>query len=315
MSNPKATQFQREVFVKLRVLPLAITAVAVFALSCGDDDTTGTKDSTPPAAITNLTVTEISGTSVTLSWTAPGDDGTTGTATTYDIRYATSAIAEADWDSATAVDGEPAPQAAGTTQTMEVTLPASRARTTIEASVSAVDDVSYFAIKTADEADNWSSLSNVPNTESADLVAPAAITDLAIDAVSGTSATLSWTAPGDDGTTGTAMTYDIRYSTSAITDANWDLATSATGEPAPEAAGTSQSMVEIYSFTEIGDPDLLYEFPVEVNNLSGIVVAGGHAFVCLNAAGALYRVDVKTGLPVLMTDGLNFPQDIALLRD
>ncbi|HUU44674.1 MAG TPA: hypothetical protein VM118_02985, partial [Acidobacteriota bacterium] len=75
------------------------------------------------------------------------------------------------------------------------------------------------------------------------------------------------------------------------------------------------SMVEIYSFTEIGDPDLLYEFPVEVNNLSGIVVAGGHAFVCLNAAGALYRVDVKTGLPVLMTDGLNFPQDIALLRD
>ncbi|MFC0335641.1 hypothetical protein ACFOLF_21400 [Paenibacillus sepulcri] len=30
-----------------------------------------------------------------------------------------------------------------------------------------------------------------------------------------------WTAPGDDGTTGTAASYDIRVSTAPITDANF----------------------------------------------------------------------------------------------
>ena len=52
---------------------------------------------------------------------------------------------------------------------------------------------------------------------------------------------LRWTAPGDDGTSGTAQSYDVRYSTSAITTANWGSATQATGEPTTAAAGTQQT--------------------------------------------------------------------------
>lgn len=58
----------------------------------------------------------------------------------------------------------------------------------------------------------------------------------------GASATLTWTATGDNGTTGTASAYDIRYSTSGpITDANVGSATPIDGEPIPEVGGTAQS--------------------------------------------------------------------------
>ena len=46
---------------------------------------------------------------------------------------------------------------------------------------------------------------------------------------------------GDDSLTGTAASYDIRYSTSPITSANWGSATQVTGEPSPGSPGTSQS--------------------------------------------------------------------------
>ncbi|MDG0792181.1 DUF4038 domain-containing protein [Cohnella ginsengisoli] len=76
---------------------------------------------------------------------------------------------------------------------------------------------------------------------SADTTAPAAVTNLAVASTTSGSALLTWTAPGDDGNTGTATSYDIRYSTSPITASNWAGATQATGEPVPSAAGTSQS--------------------------------------------------------------------------
>ncbi|MCK4302225.1 MAG: fibronectin type III domain-containing protein, partial [candidate division Zixibacteria bacterium] len=54
------------------------------------------------------------------------------------------------------------------------------------------------------------------------------------------SITLNWTAPGDDGNSGTASAYDIRYST---TVADWDGATQVSGEPVPQAAGSQESFV------------------------------------------------------------------------
>ena len=59
--------------------------------------------------------------------------------------------------------------------------------------------------------------------------------------VTSNSVTLTWTSPGDDGNSGTASEYDIRYSTSLITAANWDAATQATGEPSPQPAGSSET--------------------------------------------------------------------------
>ena len=170
---------------------------------------------------------------VLLNWTAPGDDGTIGRATTYDIRYRTVAISGTDtttwWNSATQLTGEPTPSTAGATDSMRV-----RGLTPLT--------TYYFMIRTADEVPNWSGYSNVAvKTTTGDTTAPAAIADLSVTGTTGTSISLRWTAPGDNGTTGTATTYDIRYSTTAITSSNWGSALQATGEPAPAVAGTVQT--------------------------------------------------------------------------
>src|SRR5262245_54300356 len=176
------------------------------ALSNNPSGTTSAPpDTTAPAAISSLAVTGTTSTTASLSWTAPGDDGSTGTATTYDIRRSTSPITtDAAFAAATPISGEPAPAPAATLHAMTVT--GLSASTTY-----------YFAIKTADEVPNWSALSNNPSgTTSAapDTTAPAAITSLAVTGTTSTTATLSWTAPGDDGSAGTATTYDIRRATS-----------------------------------------------------------------------------------------------------
>jgi hypothetical protein len=61
--------------------------------------------------------------------------------------------------------------------------------------------------------------------------------------VTDTSATLSWTAVGDDSLSGTASSYEIRYSTTPITTSSFTSATAVTGAPVPAAPGTSQSVV------------------------------------------------------------------------
>ncbi len=76
-----------------------------------------------------------------------------------------------------------------------------------------------------------------------DTTAPAAIADLRVTGATSTQLTLTWTAPGDDGSTGTATAYDLRYSLSAITmDAQFVSATQVSGEPVPASAGSTQSM-------------------------------------------------------------------------
>ncbi|UCD94839.1 MAG: hypothetical protein JSU69_01955, partial [Candidatus Zixiibacteriota bacterium] len=54
---------------------------------------------------------------------------------------------------------------------------------------------------------------------------------------------LTWTAPGDDGSSGQAYLYDARYSTSSITGSNWYGAIQVTGEPTPGYAGSSESFM------------------------------------------------------------------------
>jgi len=103
----------------------------------------------------------------------------------------------------------------------------------------------------------------------ADTIAPADISDIALLGETSSSIDLDWTAPGDDGSTGTATSYDVRYSTSLITLANWGSATQATGEPTPSTAGSSESM------TVSGlSANTLYYFAIktsdEVPNESGL---------------------------------------------
>ncbi|MDW7682086.1 MAG: hypothetical protein SCK70_16100, partial [bacterium] len=77
-----------------------------------------------------------------------------------------------------------------------------------------------------------------------DDIPPAAVTDLSAGSPSANSITLSWTAVGDDGNTGTASAYDVRYSTNPITDNTaFNNATQASGAPAPSVAGTPETFV------------------------------------------------------------------------
>ena len=78
-----------------------------------------------------------------------------------------------------------------------------------------------------------------------DTTAPAAVSNLSASNPTANSVTLNWTATGNDGTSGTATSYDIRYSTSPITPTSWTTGavTQITGEPAPQPVGTDQNML------------------------------------------------------------------------
>jgi len=170
---------------------------------------------------------------VVLLWTAPGDDGNTGRATTYALRYRTSNVSGTDttswWNAATPVTGLPAPSNAGSTDSMRV-----RGLTPLT--------TYYFILRTADEVPNWSAYSNIAvKATGGDNTPPSSVADLTVTGQTGTTLALRWTAPGDDGNTGTATSYDIRYSMSSITSGNWNSATTVTGEPVPAAAGSVQT--------------------------------------------------------------------------
>lgn len=174
----------------------------------------------------------VTSSSVSLTWTAPGNDSLTGTASQYDMRYSTSPITPSNFFSATRWTNMPAPLIAGTKQS--VTITGLSPSTTY-----------YFALKTADEVPNWSGISNVvqrTTLAAADLIRPAQVTTLTITGATQTTASLRWTAVGDDSLTGTAASYDVRYSTAPINDSNWGSATQVSGAPTPAASGTTQSM-------------------------------------------------------------------------
>ena len=86
------------------------------------------------------------------------------------------------------------------------------------------------------------------------------------------SVSLTWTAPGDDGTSGTASSYEIRFSTNPVaardTASWWASATSVGTLPAPHRAGTRESFVVVGLA-----PSTTYYFGLrtsdEVPNVSG----------------------------------------------
>ncbi|MFH0890438.1 MAG: fibronectin type III domain-containing protein [Candidatus Liptonbacteria bacterium] len=77
-----------------------------------------------------------------------------------------------------------------------------------------------------------------------DTTPPSTITGLWTASSTSQSVDLRWYAPGNDGTSGTASSYVLKYSTTgAITESTWSSATSFSGTmPTPAAYGTSQSV-------------------------------------------------------------------------
>ncbi|UCG87590.1 MAG: fibronectin type III domain-containing protein [Gemmatimonadota bacterium] len=70
---------------------------------------------------------------------------------------------------------------------------------------------------------------------------------------------------------------------------------------------------KIYRFQESGHLELIAELGPDLYNITAIVVAGGHSFVTLNFAGAIYRVNDATGQVTSFLEGLDYPTDLELI--
>ena len=87
---------------------------------------------------------------IQLSWSAPGDDGTLGQAGMYSVRYSTDSLTLVNWELATEVPSD-VPLSPGSAETLSFAGLAPSTKY-------------YCAIKTCDEAANWSGMSNIVST-------------------------------------------------------------------------------------------------------------------------------------------------------
>lgn len=130
----------------------------------------------------------------------------------------------------------------------------------------------HFRVRSSDAVGNESSSGdqtfttlNTPPPPLSD-TPPSAVATLSTSQPGSTYITLRWKAPGNDGSVGTAASYDIRYSLSQITESNWSTATQVSGEPAPKLSGTSQT----YKVTGL-KVNTAYYFAIKTTDTSGKV--------------------------------------------
>ncbi|MGH7680364.1 MAG: S8 family serine peptidase [Candidatus Eiseniibacteriota bacterium] len=76
-----------------------------------------------------------------------------------------------------------------------------------------------------------------------DSIAPSAVADLTVVGADANRLSLRWSAPGDDGASGTAARYDIRYDVAPIDESSFDRAAVASPAPRPSAAGGPEEFV------------------------------------------------------------------------
>lgn len=88
-----------------------------------------------------------------------------------------------------------------------------------------------------------SKMDNFDVFKSTDTTAPDPITDLAIGSVAASSIQLRWSATGDDGASGNASGYEIRYSNKLISESNYAQATALENSIKPKSAGSAESFV------------------------------------------------------------------------
>ncbi|MBO9605020.1 MAG: right-handed parallel beta-helix repeat-containing protein [Paenibacillaceae bacterium] len=149
--------------------------------------------------------------------------------------------------------------------------------------IKGANGVSDLAFKSSEAASDQPTLA-IQTFGTADVSPPAAVADLGnvTPAAKSFYVNLNWTAPGDDDTLGTAAAYDLRYSTSPLTPANWGSATDVPFEPAPAAAGATQQLT-VSGLT----PSTTYYFALRttddagnVSGLSNVVTATTAAPTC-----------------------------------
>ncbi len=170
------------------------------------DDLYWIKDTTAPAAVTDLSGEVLGEGTVKLIWSTPGDDAWNGIlpcGSRYKIVYSTvePTSSELTWQCTFSL----------LISTYGVSPPQKQS---IVIADLPYEVTWYFRLRTRDEAGNWSELSNA--TTLYVVVKPAAITSLtALPSRWGRCIELSWISPGDDGWNGDIVggKFRIRYST------------------------------------------------------------------------------------------------------
>jgi hypothetical protein len=100
---------------------------------------------------------------------------------------------------------------------------------------------------------------------SEDQVPPGSVADLgAVEALGQGAVMVDWTAPGDDGTEGTAVEYQIAYADAPITQQGWAEASKVLGLPSPQPAGAHEAMS-----TVLPEPGHLYYLAVRTKDEAG----------------------------------------------
>jgi len=185
-----------------------------------------------PGKITDLDAEYIEGEGeIELTWTAPGDDDDQGTVDSYEVRFSDTDIT--NFASATEIVADiPAPQSPGSTESMRIEI---NNTTGMD-----FDATFYFAVIGEDESGNAGDMSNVDSVALPDIIPPSSVLITAEPGEGDGEVILSWDAPGDDGSEGNVDSYDIRYSTSLITEDNFDLADMVTGLPDPGDGGDDE---------------------------------------------------------------------------
>ncbi|MEI8082764.1 MAG: hypothetical protein WCI74_13070, partial [Actinomycetes bacterium] len=187
----------------------------------------GAADQTAPEAVSGLVATPLDS-SVKLDWTAATDSGGSGLSA-----YKVFRMVPGTWGDLTLQSASPllvGTVAAGTTTFTDTSLTNGTA-------------YSYY-VKAQDTDTNVGPRSSLAAATPIlpDTTAPAAVTDLTVAGTAETTAALTWTAPGDDGSVGTASSYDLRYSEAPIgDDTAFSAATPVSGVPAPQAAGSAEA--------------------------------------------------------------------------
>jgi hypothetical protein len=209
-----------------------------------------TVDTIPPAGVTELVVKAPGVRSLGLQWVAPGNDGWDGTATEYDVRYSTEPIDESNWDQALRQLKMPCPVPGLRVQKCRATK--------LEPATTY-----YFAMKARDQDNNESGISNLAyGTTIQESMPPSSVTDLEVSELPDGRLMLSWTARGDDGDLGSASTYDVRYHTYSVIDANnWSEATRVTNDLAPGPSGTKETLV-----LDVDIPERNHSFAIMVGD-------------------------------------------------